>query len=133
MGFCYSKQPHALSSASISRHHGADSTWHICVGSYGGKFIFASLLPIHAYRSSNETLQAGIEEHAMDGVLIKFYCVEKTLADCFRFRNRIGMDVVLEALKLYKVRMKFNHGELLKYVRICRVEKVMRPYLEAMI
>jgi hypothetical protein len=90
-------------------------------------------LPIHAYRFSNEAYQAGIEEHAMDGVLIKFYCVEKTLADCFKFRNRIGMDVVLEALKLYKVRMKFNHGELLKFARICRVENVMRPYLEAMI
>ena len=62
---------------------------------------------------------------------VKIYSPEKTLADCFKFRNKIGMDVVLEALKLYKTRKKFDLGELLKYARICRVEKVMRPYMEA--
>ena len=62
---------------------------------------------------------------------VKIYNPEKTLADCFKFRNKIGMDVVLESLKLYKVRKYFNSGKLLRYARICRVEKVMRPYLEA--
>ena len=55
----------------------------------------------------------------------------KTLADCFKFRNKIGMDVVLEALKLHKARNGFDLGELLGYAKICRVEQVMRPYLEA--
>jgi len=62
---------------------------------------------------------------------VKIYSPEKTLADCFKFRNKIGMDVVLEALKLYKARKKFNLEGILKYAKVCRVEKVMRPYLEA--
>ena len=64
---------------------------------------------------------------------VKIYSREKTLADCFKFRNKIGMDVVLEALKLHKTRNGLNLGELIEYARICRVEKVMRPYLEALI
>lgn len=87
--------------------------------------------PIQAHRFSNEAYNSGIEEHPIDGVPVKVYSPEKTLADCFKFRNKIGMDVVLEALKLYKTRKKFNLGELLRYAKICRVEKVMRPYLEA--
>jgi len=67
------------------------------------------------------------------GVTIKIYSPEKTLADCFKFRNKIGMDVVLEALKLYRIRKRFDADELLKYARICRVEKVMLPYLEVTI
>jgi len=87
--------------------------------------------PIQAHRFSNEAYKSGIEKHRIDGVYVKVYSPEKTLADCFKFRNKIGMDVVLEALKLYKTRKKFDLGELLKYAKICRVEKVMRPYLEA--
>jgi predicted transcriptional regulator of viral defense system len=87
--------------------------------------------PIQTHRFSNEAYKSGIEEHLIDGMLVKVYNPEKTLADCFKFRNKIGMDVVLEALKLYKTRKKFNLKELLKYAKICRIEKVMRPYLEA--
>ena len=87
--------------------------------------------PIQAYRFSNEAYKSGIEEHLIDGISIKVYSPEKTLADCFKFRNKIGMDVVMEALKLYKTRKKFNLSELLKYAKICRVENIMLPYLEA--
>lgn len=87
--------------------------------------------PVVFHRFSGETYNAGVEAHAIDGAKIKVYSPEKTLADCFKFRNKIGMDVVLEALKLYRSRMKFDHRKLLAYARICRVEKVMRPYLEA--
>ncbi len=83
------------------------------------------------HRFSNEAYKSGIEEHLIDGVPVKVYNPQKTLADCFKFRNKIGMDVVLEALKLYRTRKKFDFAKLLKYARICRVEKVMRPYLEA--
>jgi predicted transcriptional regulator of viral defense system len=86
--------------------------------------------PLLVRRFSDQAYSAGIEEHQIDGVPVKIYSTEKTLADCFKFRNKIGMDVVLEALKLYKTRKKFNIGELLKYAKICRVERVMRPYLE---
>ena len=86
--------------------------------------------PISVHRFSKESLFAGIEKHKMDGVMVQIYCPEKTLADCFKFRNKIGMDIVIEALKLYKTRKEFNLGELIKYARICRVEKLMKPYLE---
>jgi hypothetical protein len=69
----------------------------------------------------------------VDGTPVKVYCPEKTLADCFKFRNKIGMDIVLEALKLYRERKSHKINELIKYAAICRVEKVMRPYLEAML
>ena len=54
----------------------------------------------------------------------------KTVADCFKYRHKIGMDTVLEALKLYQEREKPRPRELLRYAKICRVESVMRPYLE---
>jgi predicted transcriptional regulator of viral defense system len=87
--------------------------------------------PIQAHRFSNEAYKSGIEEHLIDGVTIKVYSPEKTLADCFKFRNKIGMDVVLEALKLYRTRKKFKLSELLKHSKTCRVEKIILPYLEA--
>jgi predicted transcriptional regulator of viral defense system len=89
--------------------------------------------PIRVHKFSHGSYKAGIQEHTIDGAAVKIYSPEKTLVDCFKFRNKIGMDVVLEALKLYRIRKKFDADELLKYARICRVEKVMRPYLEAAI
>ncbi|WP_082820450.1 type IV toxin-antitoxin system AbiEi family antitoxin domain-containing protein [Desulfuromonas sp. DDH964] len=87
--------------------------------------------PIRAHKFSDAAFRAGIEEHQIDGVPVRIYSPEKTLADCFKFRNKIGMDVVLEALKLYKARKKFNLAGVLEYAQICRVDKVMKPYLEA--
>jgi predicted transcriptional regulator of viral defense system len=87
--------------------------------------------PVQAHKFSDEAYKSGIEEHLVDGVPVNVYSPEKSLVDCFKFRNKIGMDVVLEALKLYKTRKKVNIGALLRYAKICRVEKVMRPYLEA--
>lgn len=89
--------------------------------------------PVRAHKFSEAAFKAGIEEHQIDGVTVRIYSPEKTLADCFKFRNRLGMDVVLEALKLYKARKKFNLSEVLKYAKSCRVDKVMNPYLEAML
>jgi predicted transcriptional regulator of viral defense system len=94
---------------------------------------FLNYPPLSAHRFSDLAFRSGIEEHQIDGVYVKIYSPEKTLADCFKFRNKIGMDVVLEALKLYKARKQFNLETLLKYAKVCRVEKVMRPYLEASI
>lgn len=87
--------------------------------------------PLQVHQFTEDAYKAGIETHLIDGAAVKVYSPEKTLADCFKFRNKIGMDVVLEALKLYRSRMKFDHKKLLEYGRICRVEKIMRPYLEA--
>ena len=89
--------------------------------------------PVQVYRFSDQTYKSGVETHEIDGVSVKIFNPEKTLADCFKFRNKIGMDVVLEALQFYKKRMGFNIPKLLKYASICRVQKIMRPYLEASI
>jgi predicted transcriptional regulator of viral defense system len=87
--------------------------------------------PLRIFWFQGHAFEEGVEEHDMDGIRVRIYSPEKTLADCFKYRNKIGMDVVLEALKLYKQRRRFKADELIRFARICRVEKVMRPYLEA--
>ncbi len=89
--------------------------------------------PLAVHRFSGKAFHTGIEKHRIDGVEIKVYSPEKTLADCFKFRNKIGMDVVLEALKLYRSRKRLNMKDISYYARICQVENVMRPYLEALV
>jgi predicted transcriptional regulator of viral defense system len=89
--------------------------------------------PVSVHRFTKEAYYAGIEKHEIDGVKILVYGPEKTIADCFKFRNKLGLDVVLESLKLYKKRGRFNTEELMRYGRICRVAKIMHPYLEAMV
>jgi predicted transcriptional regulator of viral defense system len=86
--------------------------------------------PVQAYKFSEDAFQAGIERHMIDGTTVQVYSPEKTLADCFKYRNKLGMDVVLEALKLYRSQRQVNRDALIKYARVCRVEKVMRAYLE---
>jgi predicted transcriptional regulator of viral defense system len=73
-----------------------------------------------------------IETHAIDGVGVQSYSREKTLTDCFRFRNCIGMDIVLETIHLYCGGPR-RVDELLRKVRICCMEQVMRPYLEVVL
>ena len=89
--------------------------------------------PIRAFHFSGESYRAGIVEHELDGVKVKIYNREKTIADCFKFRQQIGMDVALEALKDYIRQPRPNVSLLLKYARVDRVEKIMRPYLEALL
>ena len=85
--------------------------------------------PVTAYSFSPASYASGIETHAIDGVDVKVYSREKTLADCFKFRHRIGMDIVLEALHFYCAGAK-RVDELVRQARVCRIEAVMRPYLE---
>ena len=87
--------------------------------------------PLRIFWFSGKAYSEGIETSIMDGVEIRVYSPEKTLADCFKYRNKIGMDTVLEALKFYRQRKKMRVDRLMHYARICRVENVMRPYLEA--
>jgi predicted transcriptional regulator of viral defense system len=88
-------------------------------------------LPVVTYKFSKESYSKGIEKHKIDGAIVQVYSPEKTLADCFKFRNKIGIDIFLEALKLYKSRFKPKISELLKYSRVCRVETFIKPYLES--
>lgn len=87
--------------------------------------------PVQGYRFAEAAFAAGIEIHTLDHTPIRIYSAEKTLVDCFKFRNKIGQDVALEALQLYKSRLKNRPAEILNYAKLCRVEQVMRPYLEA--
>lgn len=87
--------------------------------------------PLRIFWFSGPAFAEGIEQHDVDGIPVKVYNPAKTLADCFKYRNKIGLDVVLEALKFYRQRKRFQADSLMQYARICRVEKVMRPYLEA--
>jgi predicted transcriptional regulator of viral defense system len=89
--------------------------------------------PLRIFWFSGPAFEEGIENHNVDGIPIMVYNPEKTLADCFKYRNKIGLDVVLEALKFYRQRKRFNVDELMRYAKVCRVEKVMRPYVEALL
>jgi predicted transcriptional regulator of viral defense system len=89
--------------------------------------------PLRVFRFTGRSLSEGVEVHEIDGVSVRVYGPEKTLADCFKFRNKIGQDTAIEALKFYRERRKVNVGELLRFAALCRVGKVMRPYLEALL
>lgn len=87
--------------------------------------------PTHIHIFSRTTFGAGIETHSIDDTQVRIYSAEKTLADCFKYRNKIGMDTIREAMQLYKSHHEPKPRKLLRFARLCRVEKVMRPYLEA--
>jgi predicted transcriptional regulator of viral defense system len=89
--------------------------------------------PIRVYRFSGAAFSEGIETRRIGTVHVKTYSREKTLADCFKYRNKIGLDTCLEALRTYKTQRRFNSDLLLKYAGVCRVTRVMRPYLEALL
>jgi len=84
-------------------------------------------------RFSGEAFTAGAEVHTIDGVSVKIYSPAKTVADCFKFRNKVGLDVALEALKDVIQNRKCTMDQLVEYARVCRVSKVMSPYMEAML
>ena len=83
-------------------------------------------------RFSGKALTEGIEEHEIAGVRVRIYNPAKTIADCFKYRNKIGLDVALEALRQVIQERKCTADDLWKYANICRVSRVIRPYLEAL-
>jgi predicted transcriptional regulator of viral defense system len=87
--------------------------------------------PLAVVWLTEKPYHAGIEEHSLDGVPVRVYSPEKTVADCFKFRSKVGEDVALEALKDYLRRPGANIEELLSCARIDRVEKIMRPFIRA--
>jgi len=87
--------------------------------------------PVRFFRFSRESYEDGVAYHRISGSRVAVYTVEKTLADCFKYRNQIGMDTVLEALKLYREKKRLNVSALLEHAKICRVREIMVPYLEA--
>lgn len=87
--------------------------------------------PLRIMRYSGKAFSEGIKIHRIKGVDCKIYCVAKTVADCFKYRNKIGLDVAIEALRESLKEKKCTMNELWEFSKICRVEKIMRPYMEA--
>ncbi|HVS16351.1 MAG TPA: type IV toxin-antitoxin system AbiEi family antitoxin domain-containing protein [Thermoanaerobaculia bacterium] len=81
---------------------------------------------------SGEAFTKGVEVHVLEGVRVRIYGPAKTVADCFRFRSRVGLDVALEALRSYLDAHAHARDDLWRFARICRVSRVMAPYLEAL-
>ena len=87
--------------------------------------------PLRMVQMSGQVYAEGIETVERDGVALRVYGVAKTVADCFKHRNKVGLDVALEALKDARIQRKVSADELWRYATVCRVANVMRPYLEA--
>nr|WP_242038610.1 type IV toxin-antitoxin system AbiEi family antitoxin domain-containing protein [Chroococcidiopsis sp. [FACHB-1243]] len=91
-----------------------------------------AILPLRIVYMSGQALEAGIETHSIEGVPVRVYCLAKTVADCFKYRNKIGLDVALEALRSCWQQRRCTMDELWHYAKICRVQNVIRPYLESL-
>jgi len=88
--------------------------------------------PLRIVRFSGEALNVGVEDHVIDGVPVRVTSVARTVADCFKFRNKIGLDVALEALQEAWRAKRVSMDELWQYATLCRVTNVMRPYMESL-
>lgn len=86
--------------------------------------------PTRIFSFSKETISAGVESHEIAGVRVNIFSPEKTVADCFKFRHKIGMEVAIEALKMCLGR-NGSRTKILEFSKLCRVNKIIRPYLEA--
>ena len=88
--------------------------------------------PLRIVHFSQAALNAGVEEHQIEGVTVHVYSPAKTVTDCFKYRNKIGLDVAIEALRECRRARRCTMDELWHYADICRVRNVMRPYLESL-
>ena len=89
--------------------------------------------PINVYWFSGRAFTEGVETHTIDAVKVKIYSPEKTIADVFKYRGKLGMEVALEALQSWSRSRRRSVDELLAQARHCRTETVIRPYLEALL
>lgn len=91
-------------------------------------------VPLRVYWYPESSFRAGVDLVTIDDVAVRIYSPEKTIADCFKYRNKIGLDIAVEALRTYRERTsKLNRAALTKFAQINRVQKIMRPYLEAIL
>ena len=89
--------------------------------------------PLRLFWFTGAAFSEGIESHIIDHVRVRAYSAEKTLADCFKYRRKIGLDVAVEGLRRYRRSKPLDAKAILRFARICRVEEVMRPYLESIL
>ncbi len=91
-------------------------------------------IPLRVFWYSEPSFSAGVQSASIDGVGVRIYSPEKSVADCFKYRNKIGPDVAVQALRTYRDRTRKPDLKLIaKFAEVDRVEKVMRPYLEAVL
>lgn len=89
--------------------------------------------PLRVFWLSGKAWSEGVEVHTLDGTPVRFFGAAKTVADCFKFRNKIGLDIAMEALRLYRRRTDFQVDQLMHFARIDRVDRILGPYLEALL
>jgi predicted transcriptional regulator of viral defense system len=104
---------------------------HIAVprGKYAGLRLRSP--PVQVYPTDPVIFSEGIEIHKVDGVALRVYSVARTLVDCFKYRNKLGLNIAVEALRFARTRKKISNREILHFARLLRQERVMGPYLEA--
>ena len=88
--------------------------------------------PLRIVKFSGPALTEGVERHLIEGTPVPIYCPGKTVADCFKYRNKLGLDVAIEALRDCWRERKASMDDLWQYAKVCRVANVMRPYLESL-
>lgn len=91
------------------------------------------IIPLRIVRFSGKALTAGVETHSIEGVKVRVYNPPKTVADCFKYRNKIGLDVAIEALRDCWRKKAATSDEIWHYAKVCRVSRVIRPYLESLV
>lgn len=89
--------------------------------------------PLRIVRFTGESFTTGIQRHRIEGTTVRVYSIAKTLADLFKYRNKIGVDVAVEALREAWLERRFSMEALEHAARVCRVERVMQPYIEAIV
>jgi predicted transcriptional regulator of viral defense system len=107
------------------------SSVHLAVprGSYHGITLS---IPVTVYRFDPKTFNKGLETHRIGGMPVKICSAARSVVDCFKFRNKIGLNVALEALRMARQRKRVQNRELLHYARLLRVENPLSPYLHAL-
>jgi predicted transcriptional regulator of viral defense system len=91
------------------------------------------IIPLRIVRFSGKALTAGVETHSIEGVTVRVYNPAKTVADCFKYRNKIGLDVAIEALRDCWRKKLATSDQIWHYAKVCRVSRVIRPYLESLV
>lgn len=107
----------------------------VCLAVPRGKYSRLRLRtpPVKIYRFDAATFDRGIEVHNIDGIPVRIYGVARTLVDCFRYRNKLGLDIAVEALRFARDRKKIRNREIIYFARLLRQVRVMAPYLESIV
>ena len=123
-----------LLSALAFHELGTQNPWQVWVAIEKGKQRPRSPgLPLKIVWFSRDAMREGVEQHEVEGVDVRVFGAAKTVADLFKFRNKVGVDVAIEALREGLERQLFSRDQVLQFAKICRVERVMKPYLLALL